>query len=247
MSRAVVTLCIGKDWNEMAQLTHPSIRKYAAKVHADFLLINNPVFGGDPGYEKFQIGEFLNHYDRILFLDTDIIVREFCPDLFDIVPERDIGAFIESNYMFWSEEVDQRAAIAGMQQELGQIGWNKDYCNTGVLVVSKRHQPIFDINHGQVVHLHEQTQLNYNIKKMGFWVHHIHRRFNCMDFINPSERFEAYIVHYAGRGYTDEFHNMEKKLTRIKEDLSIIQKIEEYENGGRNSEHDPETEVARTE
>jgi len=231
MNKAVVTLCIGEEWKRMASLTHPTIKSYANRIDADFIVINNPVFNIDPGFEKFQIANILEHYNRVIFLDTDIIVRSFCPDLFDIVPERDIGAFIESNYMFWSEEVDQRAAIRGMQEQLGDISWNKDYCNTGVLVVSKRHAPIFDINHGQVVHLHEQTQLNYNIKKLGFWVHDIGLRFNKMDLVNPgAERFEAYIMHYAGRGYTNEFHNMEKKLARIKEDLNIIEQIERYEN-----------------
>jgi len=232
MTKAVVTLCIGDEWKQMAQLTHPSIREYAKKIEADFIVINSPQLGSDPGYEKFQLANILDHYDRVLFLDTDIIVRDFCPDLFDIVPERDIGAFIESKYVLYSEEVDQRAAIQGMQEQLGHIGWNKDYVNTGVLVLSKRHKPIFDLAHGQVVHLHEQTQLNYNIKKLGFWVKHIPRRFNCMDFINPTERFEAYIIHYAGRGFTAEFHNMEKKLVRIQEDLSIIQQFEEYDNEG---------------
>lgn len=225
---AVVTLCIGEEWKQMAQLTHPTIQAYAGKVEADFIVINAPLLGGDPGYEKFQLANMLDHYDRVLFLDTDIIVRDFCPDLFELVPERDIGAFIESNYMFWSDEVDQRAAIQGMQKELGNIGWSKDYANTGVLVVSKRHQPIFDPAHGQVVHLHEQTQLNYNIKKLGYYIHDVGIRYNKMDFINPSEWRDAYIIHLAGRGYGTEFHNMEQKIETIRTMLKII-KDEENE------------------
>lgn len=227
MKKAIATLCIGEDFQRMGDLTHPLMKEYANKTDADFLVINNPVINnGDVGFEKFQLYNILKYYDRVIFLDTDIIVRKHCPNLFDIVPENDLGVFIESKYDRYSPDVNHQQRIVGIQKALGNIFWNADYFNSGVMVLNKRHQPIFDLENGQIVDLHDQTQLNYNVKKMGFWLHDIGFRFNKMDFCNPLERFEAYIIHYAGRGYTSKWAETKLKIERMKRDLEIIKKEE---------------------
>ena len=232
MKKAVVTLCIGEDFQEMGDLTHPYMKDYADKIDADFLVINNQIINnGDIGFEKFQLYNILKYYDRVIFLDTDIIVRKDCENLFEIVPRKDLGVFIESRYSKYSPDVNHQKRIFGIQQALGNIGWNKDYFNSGVMVLSKKHRPIFDLENGQIIDLHDQTQLNYNVKKMGFWIHHIKRRYNCMDFLNPTERFEAYVIHYAGKGYTSMWNNIKLKIKRIERDLEIIEKEEQIING----------------
>lgn len=227
MKKAIVTLCIGEDFQRMGQLTHPLMKEYAQKLKADFLVINYPIINnGDPGFEKFQLYTILKHYDRVIFLDTDIIVRKHCPNLFDIVPESDIGAFIESEYALYTPDVNHQERIVGIQNALGHIMWNKDYFNSGVVVLNKRHRSIFDLEHGQIIDLHDQTQLNYNVKKLGFWVHNIGIRLNKLDCINPGDRFEAFIIHYAGRGYTGVWNDAPLKIERIRKDLEIIEKEE---------------------
>lgn len=232
MKKAVVTMCIGDKWDTLKNLTFPTISDYAKRIGADFIVIDQAIIHPqEVGFEKFQMFKILSYYDRIIYLDADLIVTKKCPDLFDIVPEDEIGAFIESDYWMYSEDVDHRQRMVEVQKVLGNIGWNKDYINTGVLVLSKRHKWIFDLSQNQkcVIDLREQTQLNYNIKKLGYWVYNIGMRFNKMDFCNPLDRFDAYIIHYAGKGFTPEWHNMELKLNRISSDLEQLMLLEQQE------------------
>lgn len=223
---AVVTMCIGNAWERMSDLTHPTIKAYADRIQSDFILINYPqVNARDIGFEKCQLGNILSIYDRVIYLDSDIIVTKKCPNLFDIVPENDLGAFIESEYDRYSTEVQHNDRIIEIQKMLGDIGWRKDYFNTGVMVLSRKHRQMFELQRKYIVDLREQTQLNYNSKLLGFWVHDIGIRFNKMDFINPNERFESYIIHYAGKGYTSVFHNIDLKIGRIKGDLQILEDL----------------------
>lgn len=226
MKTAVVTMCIGEDWERMADLTHPTIKEYSDKIKSDFVLINYPQIGlEEVGFEKCQLHDILSYYDRVIYLDTDIIVTKRCPNLFEVVPENDLGAFIESNYWEYSKEVNHFERIKKVQEKLGDINWTKDYFNTGVMVLSKRHKNMFKLGNKYVIDLREQTQLNFYSKLLGFWVHDIGIRFNKMDFVNPNERFESYIIHYAGKGYTSAFHNIDLKIATIATDLEILKKL----------------------
>jgi len=232
MKKALVTMCIGDKWEELKKLTFPSITNYANRIGATFINIDKPmIHPQEVGFEKFQMFKILSYYDRIIYLDADLIVSKKCPDLFNIVPEDEIGAFVESNYWYLSPDVDHRQRIIEVQKVLGNIGWVDQYINTGVLVLGKRHKWIFDLSQNQkiVIDLREQTQLNYNIKKLGYWVHDIGMRFNKMDFCNPLDRFDAHIIHYAGKGYTPEWHNMELKLNRISSDIQQLKLLEQQE------------------
>lgn len=229
MKTAVVTLCIDENdigWEGMSNTTHPIIKGYSDRIKSDFILINLPqVNAKDVGFEKCQLGNLLQYYDRIIYFDTDIIITKDCPNLFDIVPERDLGAFIESEYSFYSDEVRHTIRIRRTQEKLGEIGWVKDYFNTGVMVLSKKHAPMFELAGNYIVDLREQTQLNYNCRKLGFWVHDIGIRLNKMDFINPFDRYEAYVIHYAGKGFTPVFHDINLKNQVIREDIEILKNL----------------------
>ena len=140
MKTAVVTMTFGSDWEGMGYITHPTIKAYSDKLKSDFIVINMPVVNAkDIGFEKCQLGNLLNYYDRIIYLDTDILVTKYCPNLFEIVPDNDLGAFIESQYEQYSAEVQHSFRIKRTQEKLGNIGWIKDYFNTGVMVLSKKH------------------------------------------------------------------------------------------------------------
>ncbi len=223
---AVVTLCMGDVYKEMGKITHPSLIKYANKIDADFWVIYEGIYNTKLSHwEKFQLYDILDKYERVIFLDTDIIVNKTCPNLFDIVPESDIGAFIESKFALYDIDVRHEDRMKKSQEALGNIGWKRYYFNTGVMILSKRHKEIFNIN-SEIYQdeLADQTQINYNVKKSGFWVHDIGVRYNFMGLTDPNDRFEAYIIHYAGKGFTHVYNNISLKIDRIKLDLEILNK-----------------------
>ena len=89
-SNLVLTISIGDKHQKMSELTIPSIKKYADKIDADFLNVEVSKLTSTD-WEKTQIYDLFHHYKRIIFLDVDLIIRDDCPNLFEIVPENELG------------------------------------------------------------------------------------------------------------------------------------------------------------
>ena len=96
-NRLVVTIAVGESYRQMGEHTHPTMKKYADRIGADFLIIDESA-GSTPHWEKFQLFHLLNKYERIIYFDTDIIIRDDCPDLFDLVPDNRLGIFDEAPF-----------------------------------------------------------------------------------------------------------------------------------------------------
>lgn len=208
----------------MIDLTWPLIIDYAKRVNSDYILIDHPHMNlKDVGFEKYYLGEIINEYDRILYLDIDIIVKPNCPNMFEVFSEIDnFYAFIEDQYFFVNPVVDRQESIQKSQEILGNIGWNFGYFNSGVMLFGKKHANLFDIPKKYVTDMREQTQLNYDCKRLGIWVNDIGLRYNKMDFINPLDRFDAHMIHYAGRGFTDKWNDLAAKVQQMKQDLNLL-------------------------
>ena len=69
-----------------------SIEDYADKIGANFILLNGRK-QGSLFLEKFRIKRFVEQYKRSIYVDYNHIIKEDCPDLFDIVPEDKVGIF----------------------------------------------------------------------------------------------------------------------------------------------------------
>ncbi len=199
MKKLVLTIAMGEYYRQMAEVAHPSIRNYAGKLGADFKVITEQkISKTTPHWEKFQIFDFLNTYDRILFLDTDLIVRADTPDLFALVPESNIGAFNEASY----SGRDSGAVMSQIAQAYGQdlVNWDGRYFNTGVMVVSRVHQPLFVKPVQEIESFYEQSYLNLVFARAHTPMTELDWRFNrtvAMDQIIAAPRLSAYIIHYA--------------------------------------------------
>ena len=93
----ITTTSFGDIFTQMLKYTEPLLKHYAKKVGADYIPILKPVYHtADKSYEKFQMADFLNDYDRVLHIDCDAIVTPNCPNLFDIVPYDHVGGVLDS-------------------------------------------------------------------------------------------------------------------------------------------------------
>ena len=83
MRTAVVTLTTGPVFEAMAEVSHPTLKAYAERIGAEFVVLSDEDAArhSTPHWAKLKLGDLLNRYDRIIYLDTDILVREDCPDL----------------------------------------------------------------------------------------------------------------------------------------------------------------------
>jgi ADP-heptose:LPS heptosyltransferase len=194
----VLTITIGDYYQKISQYTLPSIQNYANKIGADFLNIKQ----GQGGFitqkwNKFYIHELLNEYKRIIYLDIDILIREDCPNLFDIVPVDKLGMFNEGRYTTRYEYLEQASEY--YKEPLKP--WNGKFYNSGVMVISRLHKKIFKLPHGIDFVETDQPYLNLRISNDRIEMFDLDFRFNRMDILDKFcgiSRLDSYIVHYAG-------------------------------------------------
>jgi lipopolysaccharide biosynthesis glycosyltransferase len=205
MANAVVTL--SKDFEEVSALTHPTIKAYADKIGADFVVIDKVKLSTKFfHYEKFQIFDLLTKYKRIIYLDSDITIRPDCPNLFDVVPEHKLGLFNEGRFMDMTGVMQD----ACRRYKISLPKWERQSYNAGVMVLSRLHRGIFKKPEGEEydvfgapvgVYHYEQPYLNLKIISEGYVVQELTHNFNrlsIMDQHTGENHLSSYIVHYAG-------------------------------------------------
>ncbi len=215
---AVITINIGTAMKKMADLTIPTMRAYAERVGADFIVIDKiPETYQFKDYSaywaKFVLRDYLETYNRILYLDLDTTVTGNCPNLFELVPEAEFGALAEDDF-----NIDQSAEINLMQEKYGQIGWTKGYFNVGVMLASQAHKAVFELHEDMSGSLYpEQSVMNYNLQKNGIPLFKLSHKFNHMYFLNVphNQRSDSYISHYAGISQQLREAVIEEDLRRI--------------------------------
>tara|TARA_R110002020_G_scaffold130148_1_gene291277 strand:- start:27447 stop:28151 length:705 start_codon:yes stop_codon:yes gene_type:complete len=202
------------DW---AELVHPVFRKYAEKVGADFLILDESLnctaarTGIGDGLWHFRIMKHYDlHeiYDRILHFDSDILLTPDCPNLFDHIPYDCIGTVYED---VGSRAPQRVQCMNNAQRQFGEIGWQNGYINTGVFMTSKCHRDIFQPIDGQFFTDWgtDDVHIGYQIKKHGFKVKPLEYQFNHMTMFSEAwngspDRFDSHVIHYAGRGVFDD-------------------------------------------
>ena len=204
MKNAILTVVNGEKYKEIWKRSEPYFVVYAEKCDAE-LIVFQGVDGAhypSPHWIKFGIYDLLKkEFDRIAFIDADILIRPDTPSLFDIVPENQFGIFNEGIYSPRAMCIHEVKKVFNV--ELPK--WNgKDYYNTGVMVMSRQHRHIFKITE-EIKPLRnsfgEQTYLNMKIMSNDVKIFSLPHRFNRMsllDRIMGVSRLDSYIVHYAG-------------------------------------------------
>ncbi|MBR8826570.1 MAG: hypothetical protein DSM107014_01475 [Gomphosphaeria aponina SAG 52.96 = DSM 107014] len=142
--QAVITLAVG--YQEFWQRTHAIMQDYSTRIGADLIKITSidqeTTIASGYKLAKFKIYDLLCVYDRIIYLDGDIVIHPQCPNLFDLVPENKLGVVCERQPYFNREEVFQLACeFYGAKYQ----GNSEQWFNTGMMVISRQHQHMFKI------------------------------------------------------------------------------------------------------
>ena len=140
MKKLVLTIAVGKNYEIMSNYTHPSIKDYAQRIGADFKVVTESNLTS-PHWEKFvNITDLLDEYDRILYIDTDVLVREDAADIFNVVPEDQLGLF---NEMPYTPQRNQSLYEACREHDIVLKNWDGKYYNTGVMVIPRNFKELF--------------------------------------------------------------------------------------------------------
>ena len=143
MKTAIVTITTGDRYAQMAELTHPTIKAYAAKINADFIDWRHFHPHTHPDFQKLEIKPLfeVEGYDRIAFIDADMIVRPDTPNLFEVVPRDHFAAFNE--FPFKARLETMRQYLSG--EQLRSWADRKLYFNAGIFVCSVEHLSLIHI------------------------------------------------------------------------------------------------------
>lgn len=139
---AIITIAVGKEYEILfEEFTQRAMQKYANKIKADLIVLKGKTQKWW-GLEKFRIRPFFDFYERILFLDCDILIRENAPNIFNNVPETHIGVVDDTNALSdtrWC--IRERIELANSQ--FVQPYLPNTLYNSGVMVCSKLHADVF--------------------------------------------------------------------------------------------------------
>ncbi len=201
----MVTRC-DDNAKELADITHDILMDYAKQWGCDFIVLDKKEEWMTDyelaHYRIFEVRDILEHYERVLVIDSDIVIMPGCPNPFDIVPEDRIGTIFED---VGSREKHRQTVIQGIQAIHGYVGWNNGYINTGFFVVSRKHKDIFQRINGKLWtgFGYDDALIGWNIHKYEFKFCELPFQFNHMSmFSEPwngnANRFDSWIIHYAG-------------------------------------------------
>ena len=199
MKTAVVTLTIGAGYEKLGRLTHPTMKAYADRIGADFIVLGRREYRTPiVQYEKLQLRKFFPTYDRLIYLDTDLTVSPETPDLFQLTAETHYCAVDVADWGNpWNMTADQLLLLHSGQMGVPPPKSDGRHPNTGVMVLSKAHREMFTDPPKYVNIALEQGWLNIRRLQLAlpFFplpIHFNHGRYYAKDFRSNN----AYVKHY---------------------------------------------------
>jgi hypothetical protein len=221
MTKRLVVTRADDNVSDWSAISHPIIKEYAKRCNADFLILNDETVHPFSHFRILKCYDLLEEYDRILSIDTDVLIMPNCPNIFDVVPEDSIGTVLEDK---GSRLQHRRQVISDAQKQFGDVGWREGYLNTGVFVVSREHREIFNISKDRMWmgFGEDDVTLGLKIKELGYKIFELDPYYNFMSLWTENwcglKKADAYIVHYAGHGF---YPNI-PRVQQLKQDWELI-------------------------
>lgn len=187
---AIVTALL-LDFNELGKLTIPFMQQYATKCGADFIILSKRKFEKlHIHFEKFQIEPFFDWYERILWIDLDVLICPDTPNIFEIVPTNLFGVY------------DER------EQKL-----SSPYYNMGVFLASKNHRNLFHPpDKSGVGSCPEQHYLQQRLVEMKYPIMNLDSSWNGR---NSQCSESNHFVHFIGGSGSNKASRVNKEIDRL--------------------------------
>jgi len=137
-TRAVVTIATGDEAKRLLAVSEPYMRHFAARVGADFHVLDWPGHPAWPMSAKFGIARVLDHYERVAYVDADVLLRPHCLNLFDLCEPDEFGAVDELPFHRAQPQHRREQSYLLFRKRMGFAGvplpW---YLNCGVMVIPR--------------------------------------------------------------------------------------------------------------
>lgn len=93
-NKAVVTTVIDDYQPELCAYTLPNLKRYADSIGADFIQIKERKNNYHAAYEKLQVYDISEHYEKTLLVDADIILHPRLGDITQQVQMDQVGMWM---------------------------------------------------------------------------------------------------------------------------------------------------------
>ena len=244
--RAVATLCFGPLGVAMAELSRPLLQNYAERCQADFQIWADAMGPAAELAPRQQVGasfsagmlekmtwleRTLAEYERVLWIDLDVLVRPDAPDLFALIPEGQVAMFdectIANDCQVWHRH--QHMVEVCEQEGLPVPDSGGRYFNCGLMMLPASCRWLFAPRRKPIPHPWcEQSVVNVRLflrpdvrvlplpecfNRFVYWPGVVPRRYEAM----------SYFLHYAGPpDDPSRLKDMRKQLDRWREDYKCF-------------------------
>lgn len=215
--KCIITIVAGEKYVRIFNKIKAGYEEYAKKVGADLVILGDYTQGWW-GLEKFRIKPFVEAYERTCFLDSDIIIKNNAPNIFDMVPDGQIGIHDDwpyiihkpFNFLQWRDAERNILVKSQVADENFDYAIHDTLFNTGVVLTSKCHADIWTPMKKPFPgnHCDEQFWVEYLILKKGYEVCKLPFSMNCQYWTDVFHRVaglkEYYFLHLATDATKDE-------------------------------------------
>lgn len=237
--RLIQTLAVGDYTQSLLDLSKPGMMHYAFRADADFqvCIVKYPHPEITDEFTQIQLTKLdlmrhaLKDFDRVLWLDADVIVRPDAPDLFDLVPPThwaglDEGALFEKHRIKEKCIDDVHDHMKQVCEEDGLLFPDTEgrYFNCGVQLAAQRHAFLYEPakkpqNHGWA----EQSRINVRLfLRRDVPIYYLPECWNRITYLETRNyQRTSYFVHYAWAPYSVRPGLMKRDLEIWKETYGI--------------------------
>lgn len=206
---AVVTVAVGEVGRELLAASGPAMARFARRVGADFVVLDWPGHPAWPMSAKFAIPRALDHYERIVYADADVLFRPGCVNPFDLCGPTEFGACDELPWQLL-DPYRRHGVLTNYERTRRETGLAAEavppwYFNLGVYVASAEHRPLLDAPTVPVrpYHCGEQDLINARVLAAGTPVRLLDRRANWQNWTDAGFRHAPAdaVLHWSGGGH----------------------------------------------
>jgi hypothetical protein len=237
--RAVVTVVIGDDAEQMHAATKPSQRAYAEKVGADYHVIRGHTQDLRMACaEKWRVGVYVPHYPGgTLYLDADVWVHPNSPDVFDLVPAGAVGMrdiSDQPNLLAWAgpkyRELCDTQGVRPHPRGLSR------YWNSGVWVGRPEHAGYWapPAHPYPAEHCTEEHWCRHTLAASGWPIHDLGERWNWLWYQDRQcgRAAGCWFLHLAGMSQSIPVWEQDNKTWRVALLRLLAAASERVANGG---------------
>lgn len=176
--RAIYTIAVGDAVKPLADLTLPRMQSYARECGAEFIVVDQWDSEKDtPHFAKFDIIQQAKHqFDRMLFLDADVLILKGTASIFDCYT---CALHDEFDTPDGRPNPIVQLAMTELRRNFDP-GFRAPYFNTGVMLLDRETLVALDQQLQERIRLvlWEQCQLNHALRKIGKPQQRLSRRWN---------------------------------------------------------------------